>query len=82
MSCEVTRECVRSFAVKTQCVSISVTAQREVYACAKVWDYSRFIAATLIHKLYIRPPGKNSVELLRQYNLFIIAKTVLNVLKF
>jgi hypothetical protein len=34
------------------------------------------IIATSVHRLYIRPPGKNSLELLRQYNLFITAKTV------
>jgi hypothetical protein len=35
------------------------------------------IATSSVHRLYIRPPEKNSLELLRQYNLFIITKTVL-----
>jgi len=42
MSCEVTRDPFRSFAVKTQNASTRVTAQPEVYASANVWDYSRF----------------------------------------
>jgi hypothetical protein len=42
----------------------------------------RAMIATSVHRLYIRPPGKHSLELLRQYTLFILAQTVCNVLKF
>jgi hypothetical protein len=39
---------------------VAMTAHTAVYA--------RAVIATSVHRLYILPPGKNSLELLQQYN--------------